>query len=132
MTHEALRTERLVATPMTDRDLEFLYRLWQDPRVAMSLGGLRSRARLEPLFRRMIGDWDRLGLGSWVVRLRPDGPRIGRVGLHPTSAGGRESVELGYALLPEYWGQGHATEISGPRSDSGSTGSVWPRWWPSR
>jgi ribosomal-protein-alanine N-acetyltransferase len=37
---------------------------------------------------------------------------VGYAWLCHTQAGGKDEIELGYALLPEFWGKGLATEMA--------------------
>jgi ribosomal-protein-alanine N-acetyltransferase len=57
-------------------------------------------------------EWDRLGWSLWTIRDLETGAFIGRGGLRPVTIEGVEEVELGYALRPEWWGRGLATEMS--------------------
>ena len=46
------------------------------------------------------------------MRVKATGLFAGRGGLKHTSIGERDEVEVAYALLPQYWGQGLATELA--------------------
>lgn len=58
-------------------------------------------------------DWDEPGYGRWGCVLRSEGAAaapIGFCGLKYLHEAGE--VDIGYRLLPEYWGQGLATEAA--------------------
>ncbi len=61
---------------------------------------------------RALAHWDRHGYGPWLLRTRDDAQFVGRAGLKSIQMNGEDAVELGYALAPEFWGRGLATEIS--------------------
>jgi RimJ/RimL family protein N-acetyltransferase len=77
-----------------------------------TLGGLRPPEELDALHRRLPGTWGRDGFGVWVARHRPDGRFVGRGGLRRVRVGGRDEVEVAYALVPAFRGRGLATELA--------------------
>jgi RimJ/RimL family protein N-acetyltransferase len=52
--------------------------------------------------------YERFGFGLWHVARKSDGAAIGLCGLLKRDH--LPDVDVGYALLPEYWGQGYAFE----------------------
>jgi Acetyltransferase (GNAT) domain len=56
--------------------------------------------------------WDRYGFGQWLLRERITGAMVGRGGLQLTFVAGCNEVEVGWAIIPERWGQGLATELA--------------------
>jgi RimJ/RimL family protein N-acetyltransferase len=56
--------------------------------------------------------WEYEGFGLWAVEEREEGRFIGRVGLlrHVDFPDEPEPVEVGWAIAPEVWGRGLATE----------------------
>ena len=59
-----------------------------------------------------VAQWDDRGYGRWVVRDAGTGDFVGRAGLSDYQLDGRAEVELAWAVLPERWGQGIATEAA--------------------
>jgi RimJ/RimL family protein N-acetyltransferase len=57
--------------------------------------------------------WERHGFGLWLLRDRATGEMVGRGGLQYTDAIGGFAVEAAWAIAPERWGQGLATELAG-------------------
>jgi RimJ/RimL family protein N-acetyltransferase len=56
--------------------------------------------------------WTRHGFGLWLLRDRSTGEVVGRGGLQYTDAIGGYAVEAAWAIVPERWGQGLATELA--------------------
>ena len=116
---ETFHTERLIAERLHAEHFVELRRMHRDPRVMATLapagapnGGVLSDEETRRFLRRHLDHWDRHGYGLWVFRDEADGQFVGRAGLHSTNAGGREEVEVAYALMSEYWGRGLATEMA--------------------
>ncbi|MBJ7451007.1 MAG: GNAT family N-acetyltransferase [Blastococcus sp.] len=103
-------TARLRARPATVDDLPVFERLWGDERVGRTLGGVRDRAQVQQTLAEAASHWRTWGFGRWLL---DDGERpVGTVKLAHCEIDGRPEVELGYAVLPEHWGRGCATEAS--------------------
>jgi [ribosomal protein S5]-alanine N-acetyltransferase len=58
------------------------------------------------------GHWERHGFGLYLLRDRATGELVGRGGLQYTDAIGGYAVEAAWAIVPERWGQGLATELA--------------------
>jgi RimJ/RimL family protein N-acetyltransferase len=61
--------------------------------------------------------YERCGHGLYLVELKPSATPIGISGLIQRE--GLADVDLGYAFLPAYWGQGYAHEAAGAVMDYG-------------
>jgi ribosomal-protein-alanine N-acetyltransferase len=107
-----LETPRLLLSRPTDADLPELTALHTDERVMVTLGGLRTPEELEAMHRRLLGSWERGGFGWWVARHRPDGRFVGAGGLERVMVADQEEVEVGYHMVPDFWGRGLATELA--------------------
>jgi ribosomal-protein-alanine N-acetyltransferase len=85
-----------------------------DPRVAATLfpDGPPSPADLEAILARHTEHWERNGFGLWLLRARDTGLVVGRGGLLRQRIEGRDEVEAGWAIVPDRWGQGLATELA--------------------
>jgi ribosomal-protein-alanine N-acetyltransferase len=116
---ETFHTDRLIAERLRAEHFVELRRMHRDRRVMATLapagapnGGLLSDEETRQFLRRHLDHWDRHGYGLWMFRDKSDGQFVGRAGLHTTNVGGKEEVELAYALMAEYWGRGFATEMA--------------------
>jgi ribosomal-protein-alanine N-acetyltransferase len=103
---------RLIAEPVAPRHLDDLERLLGDPQVAATLGGTRSRAQITGWIAGQ--ERHRAGHGfSYRAFFDPDTRAfVGRGGLCHLVVAGREEVEVGWAVVPERWGQGIGTAIA--------------------
>jgi [ribosomal protein S5]-alanine N-acetyltransferase len=112
------RTPRLVAErPDLGAHLDFAALLFADRQVAATLwpahlGGPRTGAQTRSVFDRDLDHWERHGFGQWWWRLAAGGELVARGGLQWTMVGGEASIEVGWAVLPEHWNEGIATELA--------------------
>jgi RimJ/RimL family protein N-acetyltransferase len=109
---DEIHTPRLRLTRLRESDLADLCCMYRNPRVMATLGGIRSEDETRSHLQQHLAHWDQHGFGRWAAREPATGRFIGRGGLLRLALGGREEVEVGYGLLPEFWGQGLATELA--------------------
>ncbi len=107
-------TDRLILRAMTTDDAGAFYRLNSHPDVMRHTGEppMRSVAAAREAIEQ-YPDWDDPGYGRWACVLRSEGENaapIGFCGLKLLRELGE--VDIGYRLLPAYWGQGFATEAA--------------------
>jgi RimJ/RimL family protein N-acetyltransferase len=110
-----LETERLVCERLRAEHAAELRTLMRDPRVARTLWPrpeLPSDAELAGSLAAKVDHWERHGFGMWLLRDRSTGAMVGRGGLQYTFVSGIDAVEVGWAIVPERWGQGLATELA--------------------
>lgn len=108
----SLATERLVLRPFVEADLDDLLRFHRNPAVQSGYDPNGEPWSDEAVARRLksyIDEHEKQGFSRWKLSLKT-GEFIGRAGLGWHAVG--ESVELGYGLLPEYWGCGYAREAA--------------------
>jgi ribosomal-protein-alanine N-acetyltransferase len=90
--------------------------LFGDPAVARVLWPHEERERAHEraleVLRRDIEHWQEHTFGPWVFFELATGVFVGRGGLRSSVIAGNECVELLYALRPDAWGRGYATEIA--------------------
>jgi [ribosomal protein S5]-alanine N-acetyltransferase len=101
------RAERLIAGHVDE-----IRRLHTDPQMMAMLGGVRDHASTSAYMARNLAHWEEHGFGIWVLRDPATGGVAGLGVLRHLDVEGADEVELGYALLPAYWGRGLATEIA--------------------
>jgi RimJ/RimL family protein N-acetyltransferase len=106
-----LETERLRAEPISSAHQDDMVRLLSDPRVAATLGGVPSPARVAAMIERQADQFERHGFGFWVWREKATAEVVARGGLQHTHVGGRDEVEAGWAVVADRWGEGLATEL---------------------
>jgi RimJ/RimL family protein N-acetyltransferase len=106
-----LETDRLQLRMLSVDDAEFILRLLNEPSFIQNIGdrGVRTidDARAY-ILKGPIASYEKLGFGLWMVETRFDSTPIGMCGLLKRDV--LEDVDIGYALLPEFWSQGYALE----------------------
>ena len=103
---------RLFAERLTDAHLSMLRRMDNNAQMMASLGGVRSDAETKAYLERNLAHWAEHGFGIWILRDPTTGRVVGRAGLRHLLVEGTPEVELAYALLPEFWGRGLATDAA--------------------
>ena len=111
-TIESRQTEHLLLTRLRARDFEDLHIMHSNAQVMATLGGVRSRAETLRVLTALVADWEQHGFGYWLARDRVRGTFAARGGLRRVVLEGQPQVEVGYAVMPEFWGRGLATEIA--------------------
>ncbi len=76
------------------------------------MAGIRSESETRDFIRSSIEHWERHRYGFWIFRDRADGRFIGRAGLHNVEIDGAREIEIAYAVMPEFWRRGFATEMA--------------------
>jgi RimJ/RimL family protein N-acetyltransferase len=112
---ERVETERLVCERLKPDHGPELMTLLGDPRVARTLFASAeppSDAEMVENLGAKVAHWERFGFGLWLLRDRATGEMVGRGGLQHTFVGGCDEVEVGWAIVPERWGEGLATEMA--------------------
>jgi RimJ/RimL family protein N-acetyltransferase len=115
ITRERVETERLVCERLTPDHAPELMRLMGDPRVARTLLASAeppSEAEVVENLGAKVAHWERFGFGLWLLRDRATGEMVGRGGLQYTFVAGCNEIEVGWAIVPERWGQGLAPEMA--------------------
>ena len=105
------RTPRLRLEPIGPEHHAGLLRLLSDARVGATLGGTRDAADVDAWIARDRERWERDGFGLWAALDPATGELLARGGLARTHVGGRDEVEVAWAVVPERWGEGLATEL---------------------
>ena len=109
-----LRTPRLLGRPISLEDFGRLRSIHGDPQVAVTLAadGLPfSKAHTRQSLRSWTLHWREHGFGVWLFH-KPDGEFIGYAGAMRTTIDDRPEIEVLYALRPEFWRGGYATEMA--------------------
>jgi RimJ/RimL family protein N-acetyltransferase len=110
-----VETERLLLREFDEGDAQAFYILGSDPAIIRYTGdpggGLASvEQALEILRSHPLADYQKYGFGRWACVHKASGEVIGFAGLKYLDD--LREVDIGYRLLPAYWGLGLATEAS--------------------
>ena len=95
----SLCTERLTLRPASDEEMRALIDAEPDEGLKAAYGEMLAACLAHPAQRQWYA--------AWFLEL-PNGTRVGDLCFKGLSEEG--TVELGYGLLPEFWGHGYATE----------------------
>lgn len=117
MNQEALEleTERLRMRPITQDDYALVHKLQTHPEVMryIGMGHPKSEIEAQELFHRMHRHQQKHGFSLCPTYEKNSGSFIGFSGLvHLELKDDNPDIEVGYWLLPEYWGNGYATEAA--------------------
>jgi RimJ/RimL family protein N-acetyltransferase len=106
-----IETDRLRLRPLSVDDAEFILRLLNEPSFIQNIGdrGVRNIDDAQAyILKGPIASYERFGFGLWMVETRSGRTPIGICGLLKRDV--LPDVDIGYALLPEFWSQGYALE----------------------
>lgn len=118
---DELRTERLRLSRIRSRDVETIRDLHSDPDVMRTLGGTRTAAQTWANVKGLAEHWREHGFGPWIAREAASGRFAGMGGLRRVSIEEIAEVEIGYALMREFWGRGLAAEVARASAHVGFT-----------
>jgi [ribosomal protein S5]-alanine N-acetyltransferase len=112
MTLDSFSTARLLAERLTAEHWLDLRRMDQNEQFMALLGGVRDEAGTALYLEQNLKHWADHGFGIWILRDAATAAVIGRAILRHLELEGVDELEVGYGLMPEYWGRGLATEIA--------------------
>ena len=110
---KVLETDRLVLRRMSVDDADFMLGLLNEPSWLRFIGdrGVRTREDARAyILKGPVDMYDRLGFGLYITELKGEGTPIGICGLVKRDF--LADVDIGFALLPGFWGQGYAYEAA--------------------
>ena len=107
-----IRTERLLMREFRDDDREPFAALNADPVVMEHFQRPLDRADSDAFVDRIHTCWVERRWGLWAVEVPDQVPFIGYVGLWPAPYVSERTVEVGWRLAKESWGQGYAPEAA--------------------
>jgi len=106
-----LETERLSLRKLSVDDSEFILRLLNESSFIQNIGdkGVRTLEDARNyILNGPIASYERFGFGLFCVEEKASGEPVGMCGLLKRAE--LNDVDLGYALLPEFWSKGYAVE----------------------
>jgi RimJ/RimL family protein N-acetyltransferase len=103
-----IETERLIVRAPEAEDLDDWALFLADPVATEYVGGTQSRGVAWRNLAMQAGSWRLRGYGMYSLIDKVGGSCIGRAGPHWPE--GYPGLEVGWGLLPSYWGRGLALE----------------------
>jgi RimJ/RimL family protein N-acetyltransferase len=106
-----IETDRLRLRKLEIDDAAFILRLLNEPSFIRNIGdkGVRTQDDARNyILNGPIASYEKFGFGLFLVELRDSTSPIGICGLLQRDI--FEDIDVGYALLPEFWSQGYARE----------------------
>ncbi len=115
MQQPTIHTEHLILREMLAEDEDAMFELDANPEVMKYLGGRvnTDRQKIRDIIAYVRQQYVDNGIGRWTVVEKASGNVIGWSGLklmRETLNGHTDFYDVGYRLLPQYWGKGYATE----------------------
>jgi RimJ/RimL family protein N-acetyltransferase len=116
-----IQTERLILRQWRDADREPYADIMVEPEVGKWLGGPFTREQAYERVARFRASLAATGMGRLAIERKSDGRLIGHCGLAPTAPDQPmpQGLEMGWALAPDAWGAGYATEAARAVIDDG-------------
>jgi ribosomal-protein-alanine N-acetyltransferase len=102
-------TERLAFRSWKREDLSLAERLWGDAEVTRFLGGPYTHEEAVARVERELANAASHGVQYWQLFTREGDAFAGCCGLKPYQG---DALEIGFQLLPGFWGHGYASEAA--------------------
>ncbi|MFT4245739.1 MAG: GNAT family N-acetyltransferase [Micrococcaceae bacterium] len=108
------KSERILYHKPKIDDIDFLFELNSNPvsyRHAPDLL-MTTKSQAEKLVESYLDHWDKYGFGYYILFDKETNKEIGYCGVMYQTYNQVNCLNIGYRLLPEYWGGGLATEVA--------------------
>ena len=113
---DEIRTERLQLSRISTLDFENERTLHSNAQVMAMVGGVRSAEFTRSEVKKKLEHWVNHGFGIWMAREAISNHFVGAGGLFCARLEEIAEIEIGYLLMPEFWGRGFATELAHARA----------------
>ena len=112
MSLESIETKRLRGERVKESHLQFWHLMGSNSQVMKTLGGIWSPEKTKQKIQFNCEHWHKCGHGLWTFFDKTTNQFVGWGGIRKVMINQIEEVELAYALMPEFWGQELAVEMS--------------------
>ena len=104
-------TERLLVRTYAENDNDNFFLLNGNEEVMRYIRAAKTREECDEFLLEVIAYSEAEEIyGRWAVENKLTKEFVGSFAIIPVE--GREQMQLGYALLPDHWGKGYATELT--------------------
>lgn len=113
MQYKTFETQRLLLRPTTQADAGFILKLMNSPKWIQFIGDRNVHTPEQAkqyIQNKMQPQLVRLGYSNYTVNRKSDGENIGCCGLYDRE--GLAGIDIGFAFLPGFEGQGYAFEAA--------------------
>ncbi|WP_051469972.1 GNAT family N-acetyltransferase [Fischerella sp. PCC 9605] len=108
---ELIETQRLRGERISESHWQLWLNMGSNAEVMATLGGTWNQEKAWEKMKWNCEQWECYRHGQWVFFEKETGTFVGRGGIRRVTVNRNEEVELGYALMPKFWGKGLAVEI---------------------
>lgn len=109
---ETFALRRLNGERLSEAHLPILRQMHAATAMMAALGGTLDDAETTEYLERNLAHWEEYGFGIWILRDAAAGHVVGRAGLRYLGLEHASEVELSFAMLPDFWGRGLATDAA--------------------
>ncbi len=105
-----MTTERLNLRKMTTEDVQNLMQIFSDQETMKYYPSTMNEEQAMGWIVRTLCNYEKLGVGFWIVEDKSTGRFLGQCGIIPQEFGGADVMEIAYLFVRREWGNGYATE----------------------
>lgn len=100
---EEFETVRLHARRINENDFYLILPMYQNQTVMETLRGIVPENDVKERFLKSLAAWKINGFDAWLWFENNSNKFVGRAGLRILELVGERVIEVGYALLPDFW-----------------------------
>lgn len=106
-----IKTPRLIGERIQRSHGQYWLIIGSNHQVMATMGGVWSEDKARHKMQSNYEHWQLHGHGQWLFFSQENYEFVGRGGIRKVTIDKQKEIELGYALMPNFWGQGLAVEI---------------------